>query len=229
MQRSKDYPSVPESRFPGWMVEVLTAAKPKLTDNASIMINAREHVKDGTISDYLLRTRLALREIGLFEIDTLIWHKPDAPPTGRPDRPRRAYEHIYWFSPSRDPFTAVKACGTEPVEKRERMTRTRTLKSGHYTEQSFQRFNGDMTVRVTDVVVASHGTSSAKIKHPSPYPLSLADQLVRTYSPVGSLVCDPMCGSGTTCLAAKQADRNWVGFDVVPRFVREAQARLDKA
>ena len=44
------------------------------------------------LSDYVLRTRLALREAGWHECEELIWLKPDAPPLGSKLRPRRAWE-----------------------------------------------------------------------------------------------------------------------------------------
>ncbi|MGE5577244.1 MAG: DNA methyltransferase [Syntrophothermus sp.] len=40
-------------------------------------------------------------------------------------------------------------------------------------------------------------------QHPAPYPLALAEQLVRMFSFVGDRVLDPFMGTGTTNLAAK--------------------------
>jgi site-specific DNA-methyltransferase (adenine-specific) len=39
-------------------------------------------------------------------------------------------------------------------------------------------------------------------------------------------VLDPFVGSGTTCLAAQQLGRRYVGFDVDPRYIQLAKARL---
>ncbi len=72
------------------------------------MVVIREHVRDGVISDYLLKTRLAIRQAGWHEIDVLIWSKPDAPPTGRPDRPRRAFEYVLWYSATPKPFAEIQ-------------------------------------------------------------------------------------------------------------------------
>ena len=48
---------------------------PKLTDDASVLIVIRPHLKRGVISDYVLRTRLLLRDLGWQECETLIWYK----------------------------------------------------------------------------------------------------------------------------------------------------------
>ena len=65
---------------------------PKMTPDGSVLSSIRPHVKDGVLSDYVLRTRLALRETGWHECEELIWLKPDAPPLGSKLRPRRAWE-----------------------------------------------------------------------------------------------------------------------------------------
>ena len=81
--------------------------------DGSVFIVIRPHVRDGVISDYVLRTRLALRESGWHECEELIWLKPDAPPLGSLKRPRRTWESVLWFSRSPQPYCDLKACGRE--------------------------------------------------------------------------------------------------------------------
>lgn len=57
-------------------------------------------------------------------------------------------------------------------------------------------------------------------------PLSLMRALVRDYSRLGDLVCDPCCGAGTTLLAAKLEGRHAIGSDCDPHHVAIAQRRL---
>jgi site-specific DNA-methyltransferase (adenine-specific) len=37
--------------------------------------------------------------------------------------------------------------------------------------------------------------------------------LIRTFAPPGSVILDPFCGSGTTCLVAQSEDYGYIGFD----------------
>ena len=53
-------------------------------------------------------------------------------------------------------------------------------------------------------LVGIHGGFNAS--HPAPYPLELAERLVRMYSFVGDTVLDPFLGTGTTTLAAAIGD-----------------------
>lgn len=43
--------------------------------------------------------------------------------------------------------------------------------------------------------------------------LGEAEHFIGALSPIGGLVCDPFCGSGTTCLAAKNQGRQWIAFE----------------
>ena len=62
--------------------------------------------------------------------------------------------------------------------------------------------------------------------HPAPYPLELANRLVRMFSFVGDTVLDPFLGTGTTSLAAALAGRNSVGVEVNPDYLDMARRRL---
>jgi modification methylase len=57
-------------------------------------------------------------------------------------------------------------------------------------------------------------TGASTRHHPAPYPLELAERLVRMFSFVGDTVLDPFLGTGTTAVAAAKVGRNRVGFEV---------------
>ncbi|MCL6557325.1 MAG: site-specific DNA-methyltransferase [Firmicutes bacterium] len=63
-------------------------------------------------------------------------------------------------------------------------------------------------------------------QHPAPYPLALAERLVRMFSFVGDTVLDPFMGTGTTNLAAKNWGRHSVGFEIEPSYFEMAVKRL---
>ena len=81
-QRAGHYESVPEEDYPDFTVNWMTALEPKMTPDGSVFVVIRPHLRAGVISDYVLRTRLTLREAGWNECEELIWLKPGAPPLG---------------------------------------------------------------------------------------------------------------------------------------------------
>jgi modification methylase len=72
------------------------------------------------------------------------------------------------------------------------------------------------------------GLTGASTKlHPAPYPLQLAERLIRMFSFVGDTVLDPFMGTGTTNIAAAKWGRNSVGIEVDPHYFDMAVRRLD--
>lgn len=71
------------------------------------------------------------------------------------------------------------------------------------------------------------GLTGASTKHhPAPYPLELAERLVRMFSFVGDTVLDPFGGTGTTTLAASRVGRHSVSVEVDPEYFKLLQRRL---
>lgn len=63
-------------------------------------------------------------------------------------------------------------------------------------------------------------------EHPAPYPVEIADRLIRMFSFAGDTVLDPFLGTGTTTLAAMDAGRNSIGIEIDPRYLRAIRHRL---
>ena len=71
-------------------------------------------------------------------------------------------------------------------------------------------------------------TGASTRNHPAPYPVELAERLVRMFSFVGDTVLDPFMGTGTTTLAAAKWGRNSIGVEVDLHYFKMAVQRLNK-
>jgi DNA modification methylase len=69
-------------------------------------------------------------------------------------------------------------------------------------------------------------TGASTRDHPAPYPLELAERLIRMFSFVGDTVLDPFLGTGTTTVAAAGAGRNSIGFEIDPHYFDMAHKRV---
>jgi DNA modification methylase len=63
-------------------------------------------------------------------------------------------------------------------------------------------------------------------KHPAPYPVELAERLIRMFSFAGDTVLDPFMGTGSTQFAASRCGRNSIGVEVDPVYFKQAHDRL---
>lgn len=105
----------------------------------------------------------------------------------------------------------------------------------------FQRKRGgyrkpDLASRVMSIIPANdHGEwfqqvwrlGGASTKdHPAPFPIKLAERLIRMFSFVADTVYDPFLGTGTTSVAAARCGRNSVGIEVDAEYFSQSVARL---
>ena len=78
---------------------------------------------------------------------------------------------------------------------------------------------------VWEYLTAGDGTR-LKHKHPATFPDTLPVDCIQCFCPEGGLVLDPMCGSGTTLLAAKMLEREYIGIDVSQEYCDLSRQRL---
>jgi len=72
-------------------------------------------------------------------------------------------------------------------------------------------------------------TGASTKNHPAPYPLELAQRLIRMFSFVGDTVLDPFLGTGTTSVAALQSGRNSIGYEIDAHYLNMAKKRIDES
>lgn len=158
------------------------------------------------------------RRLGFDNLATIIWHKISnanyevtgnlAGFLGKPYEPNAVIKNDIEFI----------LMQRKPGGYRRPTTRERVLSviSADNYQQWFRQIWSDIT-----------GASTRE--HPAPYPLELAERLIRMFSFVGDTVLDPFMGTGTSNLAAARWGRNSIGTEVDPSYFRMAHSRLSSA
>ena len=229
-QRQKFYESIPQEEFPARMTRWMNSCIPSLKPEASIAIVIRPHIKEGKLSDYVIRSRLAAREAGWIECDELIWVKPNSPPIGHNKRPRRSWESILWFSLTNKPYCDPKANGQ--YSKRIGMVSKKGRKkyiSGADLSEDWQDTEGISRCRDYVEVGTAECDHSEGNTHPAQFPLRLAQWVIALLCPPGGTVLDPFMGSGTTALACKMTGRHYYGIDLSEEYCDVARKRLNSS
>ena len=67
---------------------------------------------------------------------------------------------------------------------------------------------------------------STRRGHPAPYPVTLAERMIKLFSFAGDTVLDPFDGTGTTNLAAIATGRNSIGNEIELAYLKIAEQRL---
>lgn len=231
MQRKSTYGGIPETEYPAWAVAWMNEARRILKPDGSVIINIRPHIKNGVISDYVLRTRLALRDDGWAELEELIWHKKGSAPLGSTKRPRRSYESLLWYGKHGGAYSAPKAAG--PMTTRVGLTPGGRGR-GDYVGDKHRNGNvpppEPVAARVSDVATLStrlNEKSNGLNDHPAPFPWQLAEWCGRLITPPGGTILDPFNGSASTGVAALRNGWQYIGIDAAPEYIEMSGRRLD--
>jgi len=105
-----------------------------------------------------------------------------------------------------------------------------------FSKDNFKRPKGDRinTIEKEDFLAWTKSVWQFKavqaraIGHPAPFPIELPHRCIQLYTFQGDVVLDPFAGSGTSCVAAKQDGRHYVGYDLVPAYCQLAEKRLQE-
>jgi DNA modification methylase len=197
-------------------------------------------VVNGSETGTSFRQALTFQDFGFLLHDTMIYEKSGAhyPASRAGNRYSQTFEYMFIFSKGR-PKTANLLCdkpnkwfGTSNWGKKTDRASDGTLKEKNKLQlvkefsprNNIWRYvpvfekNDDQSVVGSEIrryVVGKQANQSVLMyQHPAIFPEQLAVDHIQTWSKEGDLVLDPMCGSGTTCVAAARLKRNFIGIDV---------------
>jgi DNA modification methylase len=187
--------------------------------------------KDGSETGTSMEQALHFKRLGLNLHDTMIWNKGSCrfPET---NRYYQTWEYMLVVSKNK-PKTTQLIADRKNIYNGQRVARDRQIRTcdGRMVENSAKRIDPNRKIKEigvrfniwNDAVAAS---TDEKTGHPAMFPESLAKDHISSWSNPGDLVLDPFTGSGTTCKAAKELGRNFLGFEINPEYCKIAERRI---
>ena len=185
----------------------------------------------------------------------IIWHKPNQMPSSAKDRFTVDFEKVfffvkqptdYYFEQQLEPALTNENRPNGVVRNREYNYDSKenknpdAYKKTHKNIQDkgqqpnsmhLKRASGipdetyvDRNVRT----VWSINTKPFKEAHFATYPQRLVERMLKAGCPENGIVLDPFFGSGTTGVYARKVNRNFVGIELNPEYVKIAENRLLK-
>ena len=205
------------------------------------------HAREGAPPKSLLgapeRLMLALVEDGWTIRNKVIWAKTNPMPSSVTDRLSTTHEYLYLLTRSPRYYFDLDAI-REPHRSRP-PKRRREPRPGKYaagTPALGPNSDGDDGLRALKARgMVGHplgknpgdvwpmATAHFRGAHFATYPERLVRRIVRAGCPPGGIVLDPFMGAGTTALVAEAEGRQWIGIELNPDFIQQAEARLGAA
>lgn len=183
-----------------------------------------DSTKNGSETGTSFKQALYFKEIGFNLYDTMIYRKLNYMPlTHR----RYEQEFEYMFC-----FTKGKPNVFNPIMQKCKYAGT---KAGGQLYKTSDDKTTDVRYIVKDEKIKGnvfeYHTGQAytgKYKHPAMFPLDLAIDQIKSWTNENDLVLDPFMGSGTTGVACKELNRNFIGMEIVDKYYEIAKQRLEE-
>jgi site-specific DNA-methyltransferase (adenine-specific) len=218
--------------YADWLEPLLAELLRVLRPEGSLMLNLGRIFRGGEEHCYIEETLVRARELGWRRLDTLVWHKLNAPPFQAPCYLHSVHEIVYWLAPSTKAYRGYTAetrtpHAPETLARRNRAGLRGPKNGSSYVEQRRSPLHPDGARPKS--VFACHVGREKGISHSSPMALELAQHLVALACVPNGIGFDPFVGSGTTGVAAVLSGRSIIGFDHDPAAIAEAELRIGDA
>lgn len=173
----------------------------------------------------------ALRNDGWYLRQDIIWSKSNCMPSSVKDRCTTSHEYIFLLTKKPHYFFDAEAIATPTQEvSRKRAEYGLTTNAPKGTAEAVEvSVMGDRfappTANKRDVWRMA--TSGYKGAHFATFPEELVETCLLAGCPVGGVVLDPFFGSGTTGSVAIRLNRNYIGIDLNPEYIKISEERTN--
>ena len=186
---------------------------------------------NGSETGTSFKQALYFKEIGFNLHDTMIYHKNNPPPVGNTNRYFQSFEYMFVFSKGSPSLNSI----TEPRRNKhndKRLSRLRPVTRNEKGEFVTKTVFANEIVKLQNVwsyIVSGGATSDDKNshQHPAIFPEQLAHDHIISWSNEHDIILDPMCGSGTTLIAAIKTNRNFIGIDISQEYCNLTKTRVN--
>ena len=180
--------------------------------------------KKGSESGTSFKQALHFIESGFNLHDTMIWHKSNVFNFGSNDCYRQSFEYMFIFSKGRP--TTINLIKDLPAVMAGKMAHG-ARKHSDGSRDKLAQFQVPNHKKRDNVWLMPTATSKS-LGHPATFPVNIVQDHIKSWSNEGDLVYDPFMGSGTTGLAAKKLNRQWLGSEISEAYVKIARLRIKK-
>jgi DNA modification methylase len=195
-----------------------------VSKNGIVVWIVNDATLEGSESGSSFKQALHFKQIGFNLHDTMIWQKIS--PYSSKNRYIPCFEYMFVFSKGfrreanlikdrKNKRAGSKIHGTERLKNGQIKNRSRIQKSSKIKEFGV-RYN----------IWNIPPDKNNKTGHPAVFPIQIAQDHIKTWTNPGQTVMDPFMGSGTTGIACKNLNRNFIGIEKDEEYFEIAKNRI---
>lgn len=183
---------------------------------------------NGSETGTSFKQALYFMEMGFNLHDTMIFKKQNPIPQIYRKRYNNEFEYMFVFSKgtvkTHNPIKIDTLHGGLQLNG----TTYKNYSKGEQKREKLAKPVKDKKIKgnIWEYVVGKKAEDQEAKEHPAPFPSALVRDHIKSWTNKGDIVLDPMCGSGTTCKAALQLNRQFIGIDISEEYCEIARKRI---
>lgn len=233
--RKNTYGGIHPDKYVEWFLPIASELKRVLKADGSFVLNIKEKVVDGERHTYVLELILALKKQGWLWTEEYLWHKKNCAPGKWPNRFRDSWERCLHFTKQKK-FKMNQEAVMVPTGDwaKTRLKKLSDNDSRRFNSQVGSGFGKNIANWVgREMAYPSNvlhlATECANKNHSAAFPKELPLWFIKLFTDENDVVLDPFAGSGTTCLAAFEHNRRFVGIELKDEYHKLALESISEA
>ena len=235
----KDISIQKPNEYVDWLLPLFNEIQRVLKPSGSFILNINDTCKNGLRNPFIYELIYrSQKETKLKFYDTYIWHKMNGIPNGSTKRFRNTTEFIFHFVKDQKKLKFYMGrVLQEPAEaSKKRANYPWHIKNNGVIEDGVRHKDPEKLIDYQpslvrpDNVVRFHTAGHARdntIKHPAPFYKDLPKYYINLLTDEGDVVLDVFSGIGTTGLACKELNREYIGYELNEKYAEFSVKRIE--
>jgi DNA modification methylase len=195
-----------------------------IKDGGIVVWNVNDKINKGSKSLTSFKQAIMFVNNGFNLNDTMIWKKSNPMPQVKQPRYNQCFEYMFIFSKGKPKTFNPIMVDCKSADKEYKSTCKKITKD---KERIYKEFK--INKQKVDNNIWEFAVSQNKTKHPAVFPIELPLRHIKSWSNENDTVLDCFMGSGTTGIACKQLNRNFIGIELDETYYNIAKERIENA
>jgi len=226
-----DVENLTGENYVNWLLSLFVEVERVLKPSGSLILNINDKCNSGyrstVIFDLISRNN---RETKLKLYDTYIWYKTACMPNSGAKRFRNNFEYIFHFckDTKKMKFYMNRVLVPSVSGGKKQMIGRQYQNADGIQCNEYREITMPLMSRPDNMFFFKTAAASRdnKIKHPAPFNKELPAYFINLLTDENDLVVDPFSGTGSTGIACKESNRNYIGYEENPMYAEFSRERL---